>query len=269
MECSPINLVGNRKRIGNQTATCVLTILAVIPAWIGSMSLDQPFIAVNVIGTAYGQRELPSSGTSTPFLEWYEGQRTNQQVTNPLAVKITSPATGQQIPSGQSLIVSGVSSDNSTSDCKVSVIVNGVRPYQPSIANGTGGTNDYSTWNFMITPTYTTITEGSDNKITSKLECMPNLTKWYSVNVTGVGPTSPVDSAGTAMQGPLPLPVSPFTPDNNIPGSSLLPDEDSESDEDNDNDVIDDTLFDEDSESDEESESDEDNDNDDLGELFE
>ena len=31
MEYSPINLVGNRKRIGNQTATCVLTILAVIP----------------------------------------------------------------------------------------------------------------------------------------------------------------------------------------------------------------------------------------------
>jgi hypothetical protein len=115
----------------------------------------------------------------------------------------------------------------------------------------------------MITPTYTTIKEGSDNKITSKLECMPNSTKWYSVNVTGVGPTSPIESAGTAMQGSLPLPTSPSAPDNNIPDSSLLPDEesdlpdeDSESDEDSDNDDIDDTTFDEDLESDEDSESD-------------
>jgi hypothetical protein len=130
----------------------------------------------------------------------------------------------------------------------------------------------------MITPTYTTIKEGSDNKITSKLECMPNLTKWYSVNVTGVGPTSTVDSAGTAMQGPLPLPTSPSAPDNNLPDSSLLPDEDSESDlpdedsesdEDSDNDDIDDTTFDEDLESDEDSESDENNDNDDFSGLFE
>ena len=242
------------------------------------MSFDQPLIAASMIGAAYGQQELPSSGDSTPFLEWDEEQRTSPQVTNPLAVKITSPATGQQVPSGQSLIVSGVSSDNSTSECKVSVIVNGEKPYQPAFAKGTGGTSDYSTWNFMITPTYTTIKEGSDNKITSKLECMPNLTKWYSVNVTGMGPTSPVDSAGTAMQGPLPLPTSPSAPENNIPDSSLLPDEDSESDlsdedsesdEDSDNDDIDDTTFDEDLESDEDSESDENNDNDDFGGLFE
>lgn len=269
MDCSPINLLGNRERTGNKTATYVLTVLAVLFAWVSLMSFDQPLIAANIIGTSHGQRELPSSGASTPFLEWYERQGTSLQVTNPLAVKIESPATGQQVPSGQSLIVSGVSSDNSTSDCEVSVIVNGIRPYQPSFANGTGGINDYSTWNLWITPSYTTIKEGSDNKITSKLECTPNLTKWYSVNVTGVGTTSIVDRAGTAMQAPLPPPTSSFEPDNNIPDRSLLPDEDSESDEDSDNDVIDDTLFDENSESDEDSESDEGNDNDDLGELFE
>jgi hypothetical protein len=175
-----------------------------------------------MIGAAYGQQELPSSGGSTPFLEWYEKQRTSPQVTNPLAVKITSPATGQQVPSGQSLIVSGVSSDNSTSDCKVSVIVNGEKPYQPTFANGTGGINDYSTWNFMIAPTYTTIREGSDNKITSKLECTPNLTKWYSVNVTGIGTTTPGDRAATTMQPPFPLSASPFAFDDNIPSSSPL-----------------------------------------------
>ena len=110
------------------------------------------------------------------------------------------------------MIISGVSSDNSTSECKVSVIVNAEKPYQPAFANGTGGINDYSTWNFMITPTYTTIREGPDNKITSKLECTPDLTKWYSVNVTGVGATTPVDRAGTAIQ--------PFASGNSNPDGS-------------------------------------------------
>jgi hypothetical protein len=222
MQCSPIYLLGDRERTSNKMAMYVLTVLAVLPTLVISLGFDQPIIAANMIGAAYGQQELPSSGVSTPFLEWYKEQRTNQQVTNPLAVKITSPATGQQVPSGYSLIVSGVSSDNSTAECKVSVIVNGERPYQPAFANGTGGTNDYSTWKFVITPTYTTIKEGSDNKITSKLECMPNLTKWYSVNVTGIGTTTPVDRAATTMQPPFPLPASPFASDDNIPNSSPL-----------------------------------------------
>jgi hypothetical protein len=126
----------------------------------------------------------------------------------------------QQVPAGQSLVVSGESSDNSTSECKVSVIVNGERPYQPAFANGTDGTNDYSTWNFIIKPTYTAISEGPDNKITSKLECTPNQTKWYSVNVTGIGTTVPLDRAGTVMQPPLPLPASPLETGDNIPESS-------------------------------------------------
>jgi hypothetical protein len=217
MDFSPINLLANRERTGNKTATYVLTVLAVLFAWVSLMSFDQPLIAANIIGTAHGQRELPSSGASTPFMEWYERQGTSLQETNPLAVKIESPATGQQVPFGQSLIVSGVSSDNSTSDCKVSVIVNGEKPYQPAFANGTGGINDYSNWNFMIKPTYTTIREGPDNKITSKLECTPNQTKWYSVNVTGISTTVPLERAGTVIQPPLPLPASPFASENNIP----------------------------------------------------
>jgi hypothetical protein len=222
-ECSPISQLGNREWIRNQTVTWVLTVLAILSTWISSMSFDQPLIAGTLIDTAYGQREsLPSSEASTPFLEWYQTQKANPLTTNPLSVKITSPATGQQVPAGQSLIISGASSDNSTSECKVSVIVNAEKPYQPAFANGTGGINDYSTWNFMITPTYTTIREGPDNKITSKLECTPNLTKWYSVNVTGIGSTTPVDRAATTMQPPFPLPASPFASDDNIPDSSPL-----------------------------------------------
>ena len=221
-ESSPITRLGKRERIRNQKVTCMITLLAVLSAWISLTGFEQSLIAANIITTADGQQETLSSETSTPFLEWYQTQGANQQIINPLAVKITSPVTGQQVPAGQSLIISGVSSDNSTSECKVSVIVNAEKPYQPALANGTGGINDYSTWNFMITPTYTTIREGPDNKITSKLECTPNLTKWYSVNVTGIGSTTPVDRAATTMQPPFPLPVSPFASDDNIPDSSPL-----------------------------------------------
>jgi hypothetical protein len=39
----------------------------------------------------------------------------------------------------------------------------------------------------LLTSIYASIKEGPDNKITAKLVCHPNLTKWYSVNVTGIG----------------------------------------------------------------------------------
>ena len=218
-ESSPIAPVRNRDRIGigNQKVICMLSVLAVLPAWISSTGFEELFISVNYFNTAYGQQELASSPASTPFLEWYQTQRPDQQTSNPSGVRITSPEKGQQVPAGQSLIVSGESSDNSTSECKVSVIVNGEKPYQPASANGTAGINDYSTWNFMIKPGYTTIREGPDNKITSKMECAPNLTKWYSVNVTGIGRTASLDRAGTVMQPPLSIPSSPFASEDNIP----------------------------------------------------
>jgi hypothetical protein len=221
-ESSLIAPLRNRDRIGigNQKVICMLSVLAVLPAWFSSTGFEQPLILGSFFNTAYGQQDSPSSQGSTPFLEWYQTQRAGQQISNPLAVKITSPATGHQVPAGQSLIVSGVSSDNSTSECKVSVIVNGEKPYQPAFANGTGGINDYSTWNFMIKPTYTAIREGPDNKITSKLECTPNQTKWYSVNVTGVGATTALDRAGIVMQPPLSPPTSPFASEDNIPDSN-------------------------------------------------
>jgi PKD domain len=105
-----------------------------------------------------------------------------------IGVKITSPTTGQSVPAGddQQLHIAGTSTDDSFSDCKASVIVNGVKPYQPVIANGSGGTNDYSTWNYLLNSSYTSLRDRPDNKITSKLVCGPNLTKWYSVNVTGI-----------------------------------------------------------------------------------
>src|SRR6266516_6043571 len=105
-------------------------------------------------------------------------------------VKITSPAKGQHVPVGN-IMISGTSSSNATNHCTVSVIINGVKPYQQATSTGNKGPNDYSNWTFSATPKYGTIKEGI-NKITAKYSCLPNvnLTKFYSVIVTGAG-TSP------------------------------------------------------------------------------
>jgi hypothetical protein len=51
------------------------------------------------------------------------------------------------------------------------------------------GTDDYSSWTFTYSKDYHLITEGV-NELTSKISCQnspSNITKSYSVNVTGVG----------------------------------------------------------------------------------
>jgi len=102
-------------------------------------------------------------------------------------IKITSPSRDQQLPVDKDLTVSGTSIDNATSnDCKVSVIVNKVRPYQPATATGTGGAADYSKWKFDITSKYTI--KPGENRITSKYECAsnPDANSFSSVNITGI-----------------------------------------------------------------------------------
>jgi hypothetical protein len=118
-------------------------------------------------------------------------------------IKITSPTKGQQVSVGKDLAISGISIDNTTAgstDCKVSVIANKVRPYQNTTAAGPGGAADYSKWNFVLTSKYTTIKPG-ENRITAKYECAnnPNLTSFSSVNVTGVpsATTNPTNSTTT------------------------------------------------------------------------
>jgi hypothetical protein len=41
------------------------------------------------------------------------------------SVRITSPVRGQNVPVGKNLVISGISASRSTSNCAVSVIVNG------------------------------------------------------------------------------------------------------------------------------------------------
>jgi hypothetical protein len=113
-----------------------------------------------------------------------------QQTTDEAGVTITSPKQGQEVPVGQ-LTVSGISTDNPTTDCQVSVDVNDIKPLQNATATGPAGVNDYSTWSFTYTEAYQLIKEGV-NELTSKLTCIsnpPNMTKYYSVNVTGIPAT--------------------------------------------------------------------------------
>ena len=126
---------------------------------------------------------MPTTSSAKPAQQ----QQQQQHITK---VKITSPTRGQQVPVGKDLTISGTSIDNATAsstDCKVSVIANKIRPYQPATATGTGGAADYSKWKFDITSKYTTIKPG-ENRITAKYECANNplLTAFSSVNVTGV-----------------------------------------------------------------------------------
>jgi hypothetical protein len=129
----------------------------------------------------------PSSQEVTPFKKWYDEQKEIQHPSNAVGVKITSPATGQNVPVGE-LKVSGTSTDNSTTDCQVYVDLNDITPMQNTTAVGPAGQNDYSNWTFTYTNRYHLISE-EVNELTSKLSCInnpANITKYYSVNVTGV-----------------------------------------------------------------------------------
>ena len=162
--------------------------------------------SANVAATVYGQIFQPSSPQAIPVPLTPSNTTVGGNTTAPTTafvahgVRITSPLDGLHVPIG-TLTVSGTSKDNPTLDCGVSIIVNGVKPYQPASAAGPGGASDYSKWTFILTSKYTPIKEGV-NKITAKFSCRPNpaLASFYSVNVTGAttggsSPTIPQPSA--------------------------------------------------------------------------
>jgi hypothetical protein len=119
-----------------------------------------------------------------------------------MAIKITSPMPGEEVPVGE-LTISGISTDNATADCQVYVDLNDQRRFQKAVATGPGGVNDYSTWNFTYTPEYHPIINGTNN-LTSKLSCVgddsnvgtANITKSYNVKVIGVQEYSESDTRG-------------------------------------------------------------------------
>jgi hypothetical protein len=150
----------------------------------------------------------------------------------PISVKIIDPIKGQQIGVGKNLTLIGTSKYNATSSCQVYVIVDNMRPYQKTIPIGQAGVDDYSKWRYALAPTYAGSIKEGINRITAKLLCNTNptsLTKFYSINVTGVNETIPnqqhvaIRSNNTAA--PFFLPVSSFTtaPLNNTSTPSVLP----------------------------------------------
>jgi hypothetical protein len=156
--------------------------------------------------------------TTTTIFPVYAQLAVAAPPSNGPGVKITSPTTGSNITVGgqEQLQISGMSTDDAVADCQVSVIVNNVKPYQPVVANSTSGINDYSAWKFLLNSSYASIKEGPNNKITSKIVCPPNnLTKWYSVNVTGVVVAPP---PLPPLQPPQPLSSSgvPITPSQKL-----------------------------------------------------
>ncbi|MGC2381559.1 MAG: hypothetical protein WA631_00465, partial [Nitrososphaeraceae archaeon] len=69
-----------------------------------------------------------------------------------MTLKIVSPAKGQRLQVGSNLTVTGTSSDNSTSNCQVSLMLNDLKPYQKTTPTGNGSHagNDYSTWRYVM-----------------------------------------------------------------------------------------------------------------------
>ncbi|HZD83130.1 MAG TPA: hypothetical protein VE076_09655 [Nitrososphaeraceae archaeon] len=141
--------------------------------------------------------------------DFSEGQQL--KMAKSLGLKIISPTHNQTVPVGSGFKILGSSIATDVQNCYVSIIVNNIKPYQNATASGPIGINDYSKWNFTLLPDkYNPIKEGQ-NKITSKLSCLngnnntnsnsitnsTNLTKWYSVNVTGVTMPSKANNTQT------------------------------------------------------------------------
>jgi hypothetical protein len=153
-----------------------------------------------------------------------------------LGVKVASPTTNEDVYLGKNnLKIIGTSTDSINSNCRVSVILNNVKPYQNALPTGPGGNDDYSLWNFLLTTDYnSTVKEGS-NKITAKLSCSdPNgvasdLTTSYTVFFRVVSseapPTNTTISSSPSDRLRLPLVTTstiPAAKDANTIGISTL-----------------------------------------------
>ena len=157
----------------------LLTLILAVSTIVFANSIEANLLNPNI---AYGQNKSSSPSLSTT---------SHKTSTSKLhAIRITSPVRGQDVPVGKNLLVSGISTTGNataSSKCHVSIIVNGIKPYQNGSGIGAKGQNDYSKWTFLLISKYTTIKEGA-NKITSKYSCgnNPNLVSYYGLNVTGV-----------------------------------------------------------------------------------
>jgi hypothetical protein len=96
-------------------------------------------------GTGNDQQPPPSSPPD-------KGVMPNTELPSTIrAVNIISPTKGQQVPIDEDLTIIGTSISNATSNCKIIIGLNNIKPYQSATGTGLGGANDYSKWSFTLT----------------------------------------------------------------------------------------------------------------------
>jgi hypothetical protein len=153
-----------------------------------------------------------------------------------LGVKVASPTTNEDVYLGKdNLKIIGTSTDSINSNCRVSVILNNVKPYQNVLPTGPGGNGDYSLWSFLLTTDYNSTVKEGPNKLTAKLSCSnPNrvasdLTTSYTVFFRVVSseapPTNTTISSSPSDRQQLPLVTTstiPAAKDANTIGISTL-----------------------------------------------
>jgi hypothetical protein len=158
------------------------------------------------------QTILSSSSPSASSYDTLKASDT-EGLRNVHGVKIVSPIRGQKVPADKNLTVIGSSIANSTSNCLVSITLNGIAQYQRVKAIGPNGTNDYTLWGFVIAPNYAPIKVGA-NQLKAKFSCVdnPTLISYYTTNITGIASsnmTTPIstnnNNSNQLQQGQLPL----------------------------------------------------------------
>jgi hypothetical protein len=185
-------------------------------------------LSLNMYNTAAHAQSLttshPSSGTVLP------------------TIQITLPQAGQQVPPGE-LTIEGISSDNEDTDCTVYADVNDITPMQNvSAAGDSKKVNDFSKWSFTYTPEYQLVKLG-ENELTAKITCLnernpnadafhlmstsaapldssPPLSKWHTVNVTGV--------TGAPSVSPVSSPSPPAEDTDDLVGEEEIEESDEE-----------------------------------------
>jgi hypothetical protein len=196
----------SQQRINNvnyRTTTIIITGMPVFSLFIFVVLTNSTAQGLQILPNT---QQIPSSSSSPPL---------TQIASTPaklIAVKINSPVQSQEVPIGKNLTVSGVTAtatainkdDNATTPhCKVFVIANDLKPYQPAKATGKEGAADYSKWSYVLTSNKNaTIKQGQYNKITAKYTCNnnPKETSFFSVNVTGKADSPISNTTATSKQ---------------------------------------------------------------------
>ena len=122
---------------------------------------------------------------------------TNNPLFNTSMINITSPVSGEQMPSGSKVTILGTSMDDFYSNCKVYAKRNDL-PFRNATAAGLTGSADYSVWKFINTDKYGLITPGNTNNITAKISCNENIKNLSSTSSSINSNTRDADGSETS-----------------------------------------------------------------------